>query len=64
MEHGREIYKEKKTLKDHMNDSKTWVVNNKERLVLLGLATAGLTTYISYKLFEDESYDCFEDINS
>lgn len=65
MEHGREVYTEEKvSVKDRLIIGKQWVGDHKEQLLILGLSTAALTTYITYRIFEGKSYDGFEDYNS
>lgn len=65
MEHGREIYiEEKVSLKERLVNGKDWILDHKGQVVVVGLSTAALATYITYHVFEGKSYDGFGDTNS
>lgn len=54
MENAKKIFK----------DGKDWITDHKELVVLVGLSTSALTTYIMYKTFENKSYNDFGGLDS
>lgn len=65
MERGREVYTEEKvSFKERLVNGKDWVSDHKGQVVVVGLSTAALATYITYQVFEGKSYDGFGDSNS
>ena len=72
MEHGRKIFtdnddfklEKNKTFKERLREGRDWVSDHKGQVVVVGLSTAALTTYITYQIFEGKSYDGFGDSNS
>lgn len=54
----------KNVIKERLKDGKDWTADHKELVVLVGLSTSALTTYIMYKTFETKSYNEFGDLDS
>ena len=54
----------KNVIKERLKGGKDWTADHKELVVLVGLSTSALTTYIMYKSFENKSYNDFGDLDS